>query len=81
MLRIAFKSPFETNFKLSAQSDKPSLATPSPNLERSEKWQVATAIRCCAASELEIEKVELEQSVRQVLCFFWSLLIPYSIAI
>ncbi|KAI7879688.1 hypothetical protein K492DRAFT_216972 [Lichtheimia hyalospora FSU 10163] len=63
VLRIAFKSPFETNFKLSAQSDKPSLATPSPNLERSEKWQVATSVRCCAASALEIEKVVLEQTV------------------
>ncbi|KAI8146339.1 Gryzun, putative trafficking through golgi-domain-containing protein [Fennellomyces sp. T-0311] len=60
LLRIPFRSPFESNFKLYAHCDKLSTIS-SPDLRKTEKWLVNASIRCCAASDLEIERMELKQ--------------------
>ncbi|KAI9311302.1 Gryzun, putative trafficking through golgi-domain-containing protein [Dichotomocladium elegans] len=60
--RIPFKAPFENSFKVSAQSDKLPSTTSFLNLQKSEKWLVSAAIRCCAATDLEIAKVEFEEA-------------------
>ncbi|KAI9492284.1 Gryzun, putative trafficking through golgi-domain-containing protein [Zychaea mexicana] len=67
LLRIPFRSPFESNFKLYAHSDKLSFTTSSPDLGKTEKWLINTSIRCCSVSDLEIERLELKQEVCQLL--------------
>ncbi|KAI9256530.1 Gryzun, putative trafficking through golgi-domain-containing protein [Phascolomyces articulosus] len=61
VLRIPFRTPFESNFKFYAHTDKLSNATPSPNLGKTEKWLINASIRSCSTSDLEIEKMELKQ--------------------
>lgn len=63
MLRIPFRTAFESGFRLKPLADKLEKSDGDPELSRSETWLVASSIRNCADIDLEIEEIEFEQQV------------------
>ncbi|KAI8082919.1 Foie gras liver health family 1-domain-containing protein [Halteromyces radiatus] len=59
-IRIPFVTPFDTNFEVCAQNEKPdsNMEPYLPNTTASEKWLIVASVRCCSTWDLAIDKVE-----------------------